>query len=298
MKYQYLGERYQDDNGTDVFDVKVGNAILKGLKATKQDESKCRNCKFWRKCNEEEVFRKYDCKMNLKKLKRAYKMLTTIIVGIWAFFVFSQFKFNFFYQMALIVLSLVGFNIVCTFGEWCAPKIYNWFFCLKLKKLLKIRKKEKAVEEAKAKAEEEAKIRDVPGYQGVKNARTIVQKLSEISKQCDYGSNTFNINCCVESCEIIMKMLEKDYSDYYRVSDVFELYLPRVCTAIEMYKKTIDANGVTEEVENLFAQFIQDASTYLNKKKNEAIYYNNVAEINLSSSTDILEESLQEETKE
>lgn len=296
MKY-YLGDIYVDENGNDVFYVRVGKQTLKGFKATKRNHSKCKNCRFYFDCDQERVFRKYDCRINANKLKKAYKRLTAFAVTVWAFFVFSHFEFNFFYKMSLVMLSLTGFDILCVLLEGSVPKIYDWFFELKVKKRLKAHKKEKDAEEAKAKAEEEARIRDIPGYLGVKKARTITEKFSEISKQCDYGSNKTNINSCVESCEVIVKILEKDSSDYYRVSDVFELYLPRVCTTIEMYKKTMEADEATEQQQILFEQFIEAASKYLEKKKNEVIYYNNVDEINLKTSTDTLKESLQEETK-
>lgn len=294
MKFQFLGDIYRDDNDNEIFDVKVGKETLKGLKATKRDNSKCIKCNYYYKCDQERVFRKYDCRRNVRKLENTCKIITTFIVSIWSYYVFSHFQFGFFYKIALLVLSLTGFDIVCTFGEECVPKIYNWMFYQKLKKLMKVQKKEKEAEEAKRRAEEEAKFSDVPSYQEVKKARTIIQTFSEIAKQCDYGSITFNINCCVESCEVIMQILEKDPSDYYRVSDIFEYYLPRVCTAIEMYRKAVETNTKTEQQEMLFTQFIEDASEYLNKKKNEAIYYNNGDELNLKSSTDNLIKSLQE----
>ena len=94
-----------------------------------------------------------------------------------------------------------------------------------------------------------------------------------------------------------MKILAKDPFYYYRVSDVFEYYLPRVCATIGMYKRAVETNTKTEQQENLFTEFIENVSQYLGKKKDEAIYYNNGDEINLKSSTDILRKSLQEETK-
>lgn len=296
MKFECFGYRYQDDLGKEVFDVSVGNETLKGFKATKLNKTRCNNCNYKPRCNTNRIYRKYDCRKNVDKLKKAYIMITTFIIAIFAFCVFTYFKYNFFYQMSLLVLSITGFGIICSFGEELVVRIYNWLFSLKLKKMLKIRKKEKTAEEAKAKAEEEDRIKNVPGYQGVKKAKDITQKFSEISKQCDYGSNTFNINSCVQSCEVIMKILEKDTSDYYRMSDVFERYLPRVCTAVEMYKKAMEAEEITEQQETLFTQFIQDASEYLDKKKNEAIYYNNGDELNLESSTENLIKSLQEES--
>lgn len=299
MKFQYLGDIYRDENGNKLFDVRFGKETLKGLKAFERNNSKCRssNCKYYYECEGERVFRKYDCLRNSRKLKNAYNMFTNFIVATWTYFVFSHFEFGFFYKMSLLMLSLAGFDILCTLVEECVPQIYNWLFEQKLKKLLKVQKKEKEAEEAKVKAEEEAKFRDVPSYQDVQKARTITQTFSEISKQCDYGSNTFNINCCVESCEVIMKILEKDPFYYYRVSDVFEYYIPRACTTIGMYKKAVETNTKTEQHDILFEQFIGAASVYLDKKKNEAIYYNNGDELNLKSSTDILRNSLQEEDK-
>lgn len=296
MKFEFLGEIYQDDNGKEVFDVKVGNATLKGLEAAKRGNLKCSNCEY-RNCDQEIVFRKYDCPRKVNRLGDTYKIFTTMIVAGWAYFVFSYFEFGFFYKMALLVLSLTGLDIVCTFVEESVPKIYDWLFCRKLKKLLKVQKKQKEAEQAKIKAEEEAKFKEIPCYPNIKKARTITQEFCEIAKQCDYGSNTFNINCCVESCEVIMKILEKDPFYYYRVSDVFEYYLPRVCATIGMYKRAVETSTKTEQQEILFTEFIENVTEYLGKKKDEAIYYNNGAEINLKSSTDILRKSLQEEIK-
>lgn len=299
MKIQYLDNRYRNENDDSVFDVKIGNETIKGIKAIKLSARKCNRCDYYHKCNQERVFRRYDCLANVKNLQSIYKLITTIMVGIWAYYVFTHFELGFFYKLSLMALSLTVFDIVCTLViEVCVPKIYNWFFYQKVKKQLKIKRKEKAKEEAKIKADEEAFLKKIPCYLDVKEARTIVQAFSEIAKKCDYGSSTSNINCCVQSCEIIIKILQKDYFYYYRVSDVFEYYLPRVCTAIEMYKKAVDANAKTEQQELLFAEFFENASAYLEKKKNEAIYYNNADEVELKSSTDNLIKSLQEETQE
>lgn len=295
MKFECYGGRYQDDLGREVFDVSVGNESLKGLIATKLNKTKCSNCNYSHRCSKSRVYRKYDCRLNRRILNIIYVAVTTLIVLVWSFCIFNYFKYNFFYQMSLLVLSITGFSIICTLVEEVVVKIYDWLFSLKLKKMLKLRKKEKAEEVAKAKAEEDNRIKNVPGYEGTKKAKALIQKFREISKQCDYGSNTSNIESCVQSCEVIMKILEKDTSEYYRVSDVFERYLPKVCTAIEMYKKSVDAKETTEQLEILFTKFIENASEYLSKKKNEAIYYNNGDELNLESSTDSLMKSLQEE---
>lgn len=295
MKFEFPSEIYQDELGNEVFDVKVGNEILKGLKAAKRSSFKCRNCDYSGNCEKERVFRKYDCQRKVEKLQNSYKSFTASIVTVWAYFVFSYFEFHICYKMALLVLSLTGLDIVCTLVEESVPKIYNWRFCQKLRKLLKIQKKKKDAEEAKLKAEEEARIRDIPGYLGVKKARAIIQKFNEISKQYDYGPNTFNINSCVENCEVIMKILEKDSSSYYRVSDVFEQYLPSVCTTIELHQKFVETKTITEEQKLLFEQFIEAVAAFLNKKKDDVIYYNNVDEINLKSATNNLRNAMQEE---
>jgi len=297
MNYR-INDVYQDDNGNNVFDVKIGKETLKGLKAFEKDKAKCRKCKYAYRCEDDRVFRKYDCMKNLFALETVYSMFTCGIVGFWSFYVFKHFEFGFFYKMSLIVLSLTVFDIICTLAEELVAKIYKRSFEKKFKKLLKAQNEKKAEEEAKAKAEEEAKIREIPGYKGVKDARIIMQRFRDIAKQYDNGSYTFYVSSCVESCEVIMKILEKDSTDYYRVSDVFELYLPRVCRATEMYKKATETNTVTEQLEILFEEFIEAASAYLDKKKNEAIYYNNVSEMNLNLATDNLRNCLQEENAE
>ena len=298
MEYS-LKESYVDDNGNRVHDVVVGSIRLKGLKVYKLDKSKCNrhDCKYYYDCYTGSVIRKYDCRVNAKKLKRAFKNITSIAALIWSYYVFSHFAVNFYYKLALIFVTLAGFDIFCTLVEEGVPKIYNWIFGQKVKRKLKAYKKEKALEEAKAKAEEEARIRDIPGYLGVKKAKTVTENFIELAKQCKFESITTIVNNCVESCEIIMKILEKNSAEYFRVCDVFEMHLPRVCTAMENYKKAMEADAVTEEQQLLFEELINSASKYLEKKKNEVIYYNNVDEAELKSSADSLEESLQEENK-
>ena len=292
-----LRNAYVDDKGNRVHDVIVGNITLKGFKAYKLDREKCRDCKHYHRCYMDRVIRKYDCRVKAKKLKRAFKNITSIAALIWSYFVFSHFEVNFYYKMAFIFVTLAGFDIFCTLVEEGIPKIYNWLFGQKVKRKLKAYKKEKALEESKAKAEEEARIRDIPGYLGVKKAKTVTESFMELAKQCKFDSITTIVNNCVESCEIIMKILEKNSAEYYRVCDVFEMHLPRVCTAMEMYKKSMEANEITEEQQLLFEELINTASKYLDKKKNDVIYYNNVDETELKSSADSLKESLQEEDK-
>lgn len=293
MEYS-LRNAYVDDNGNRVHNVIIGNVTLKGFKACKLDREKCDDCKFYHRCYTDRVIRKYDCRVNAKKLKRTFKNITSIVAFIWSYFIFSHFEVNFFYKMAFIFVTLTAFDIICTLVEEGSPKIYNWLFGQKVKRKLKAYKKEKAAEESKAKAEEEARIRDIPGYLGVKKAKTVTENFIELTKQCKFDSITTIVNSCVECCEIIMKILEKNSAEYYRVCDVFEMHLPRVCTAMEMYKKSMEADVVTEEQQLLFEELINSASKYLDKKKNEVIYYNNVDETDLKSTSDSLKVSLQE----
>lgn len=298
MEFQFLDEVYEDENGKKLFDVKVGNETLKGFEAVKRNTAKCNKCDYRYNCNQGTVFRKYDCVRNTDKLEKVFKELTLFMVATWAYYVFSHFQFVFLYKMSILLLSLTGFDIVCTLVEESVPKIYNWCFSLKVRKKLKIQRKKKKAEEAKAKAEEEARFKDVPNYQEIKNARTMAQTFSEISKQYDYGSNTIKLKECVEDCEVIMQILDKSPSDYYRVSDVFELHLPRLCTTIELYQKAVEAKKITEHQDVMFDKFIDATLVYLDRKKNESIYYNNLDEINLKSSMDTLRQSLQEEDKQ
>lgn len=293
MKFKILGYIYLDKNKNRerVFNVEIGNDTIKGIEAFKLKDSRCRNCKHKLKCRSDKVYRKYDCKKLVQKLNNRYILFTAFLVAIFAYYVFSHFDINFFYKCSILLLSLTGFDIVCTLLEKGVINIYDWLFYRKLKKMLKEQKKQ----EAKVKEEEEAKLVEIPGYKGVKNAREITQKFSEITKRCDYGVNTPIIENCMQSCEVIMKILEKDASDYYRVSDVFEKYLPKVCAAMEMYKKETQSNKANEQIEILFTKFIANAAIYLSKKKNEAIYYNNGDELNLEESTDNLIKSIEEE---
>ena len=296
MEYS-LRETYVDDNGNRVHNVVVGKTTLKGFKAYKLDRKKCRKCKYKYDCYNEKVVRKYDCAINANWLKRAFNFLTSILALIWSYYVFDHFAVNFYYKLAFIFVTLACFDIFCTLVEEGVPKIYDWLFEQKVKRKLKVYKKEKAEEEAKAKVEEEARIRDIQGYLGVKKAKTVTESFIELAKQCKSDSITAIVNSCVECCEIIMKILEKNSGDYYRVCDVFEMHLPRVCTAMEMYKKSMEADVITDEQQLLFEELINSASKYLDKKKNEVIYYNNVDEADLKSSADSLKTSLQEENK-
>lgn len=296
MKFQFPKEIY-NANGKKVFDVRIGDETVKELEAFKRNTTKCNNCNHRHTCNQSIVYRRFDCQKNVDRVEGAYYVLTLLPVSTWAYIVFRFFEIAFMHKISLLLLSLTGFDIVCTLIEECVPQIYNWRFYLKVKKKLRIQRKEKRVEEAKNKAEEEAKIKDIPSYREIKNARTTIQAFRETFKQGNYGSNTAKLESCVECCEVIMQILEKSPLDYYRVSDVFEFHLPRVCTTMGLYKKAVEMSSITEEQEMLFEKFITATSEYLEKKKKESIYYNDLEEINLKSSADALKKSLQEENK-
>ena len=298
MEFQFLGGIYENENGEKLFDVKVGNDTLKGLKAAKRKNSKCSNCKHYHGCAENRVYRKYDCKRNSSKVKNIFVKLTTLIVALFSIWFFKNFNFGFFYKMSLLVLCLTGFDMVCTFVEWCVPKIYDWSHYRKWQKMLKEQKKKKQAEEAKLRAEEEAKFSNIPCYKDVKNARITAETFADLSKQCDYGTDADSINACVECCNVIMQILEKDPSLYYGVSDVFERHLPRICMTMTLHKKAIEDDTVSKKQKQLFTRFIESALKYLDRKKTDIIYYDNSEEVELQLSADTYRQSSQEENKE
>ena len=297
MGFEIIDTIYEDGNGTRVFDVKVGNETVKGFQATKISDSKCRKCNLNRGCNQNTICRKYDCTKNVRSLQLTFQRITTFLVAIWAFFVFWHFEFGFFYKLSLLLATLTCFDVVCTLIEEFVPKIYNRLFMKKVIKKLKVQRKEKKAEEEKLKAEEATRFRDIPGYKEVQNAKILVKSFVELCVQCDYGTNADKIKNCVENCEVIIRILEKDHSLYYGVSDLFELQLPRICTTMTLHKKAIDDNKVGQQQEKIFTRFVEFALEYINRKKNDIIYYNNGEELNLQLSVDDLRKSLQEENE-
>ena len=163
--------------------------------------------------------------------------------------------------------------------------------------MLKEQKRKHQAEEAKLRAEEEAKFSDIPCYKDVKNARIVSKMFVDISKQCDYGIDTDSINACVECCNVIMQILDKDPSLYYGVSDVFERHLPRICMTMTLHKKAIEEDKVSKKQQQLFTRFIESALKYLTRKKTDIIYFDNSEEVELQLSADTYRQSSQEENE-
>lgn len=297
MEIKILDTAYEDENGQRVFDVMVENETVKGLQAIQISDLDCGRCNESNYCNREKVCRKYDCVKNVKSLAVTFQSITTALVGLWALFVFINFEFGFFYKISLLLASLTGFDVVCTLLEEAAPKIYNWIFMKKVIKKMKAQRNEKKAEEEKLKQEEAARFSGIPTYKDVQKAKKLVSEFSELSCQWDYGSNADQIKNCVESCEVIIRILEKDPSLYYEVSDLFELQLPRICITMTLHKKAIEDNKVGKHQENLFTKFVESAREYCNKKMNDIIYYNNREEHNLQLTGETLRKSLQEESE-
>lgn len=301
MKHKFEISKIYYQNGQRVCDAVVEGEVVEGVKATELDEHKCNKCKKWcyGECDRDCVARTFECEQNKTTLHRLFNVFTGLIFAAILIGIFKNPTWGFFGKLALAIGAFIGIDIISTGIEGMLPKLYDEIFYRKLNKtkvrnerlLEAARKKEEALKQK----EEAAKLASTPNYEKVIAARTTVQRLKELSDDYHYGPNEAKINTCVEKCEAILNALEEDSSSYRRVSNVFELWLPEICSMLEIYTNLLKAESVTQAQEDTLTECVDTILQFLETQRVRAIVNKEFADMNFDASATVIKNMLRQE---
>ena len=295
---------YENQEGKRVYDVVVEDQKIEGIPAAINiQKSNCRQCKFYQygKCapNDDIVVRIFDCQRNVQILQSIYNLITSIIVVIVMYNIFTILQFGLLSELASAIVAFVALDVIFTLIEEVVLKLYEWTYRRKLKNFkAKTEKHLKAVRktEQKLKKKEEAeRLAADPIYQKVLTATTIVQRLKKLSQKYNYGPNEDKVNTCVKKCETILRKLDEDTSQYIRVIYLFEQYLPEFCATLELYGNFIKADVVSKNHEENLTECVDAILKYLESRRVKAMFDTESTEIQFNASTATLKDMLQRE---
>lgn len=303
MEFRVLpGLCYKDEEGNKRVGIRVGDETFKDIRGRKLRTEKCRKCRYYNVCcDTNHIVRMFDCEKNLDTLQKVYNTLTSVVMAFAVSYIFAELQFSFFTKIAIMLLTFVAFDMICTLIEKGFAQIYDWIFYRKLIRIKrrneKLEEEARKAEEAQRQKEEAEKIANAPNYQKVITAKAIVQKLRELSDNHHYGPNEEKIDVCVEKTEAILEKLQEDSSGYVRVMYLFEAYLPEFCETLELYSNFVKADAVTEEYEKVLTECVDVILKYLEGQRVKAMFDQDSVETKFQASASTLKDMIQEEIK-
>lgn len=289
-----ISNGYKNSEGVFIHDVTIFDEKFKcveNLKKYKNCSSK--NCKYYSDCQwNNGVVRFFDCRKNANIANHIYNFITAAIVFCIMMIIFFVCHFSIIRSIAILIISLVVLDILCTVGEYSVDKIRDRHFYNKLKRIEKRKNKladaeQKAKESQKAIEEMEKATKDV-NYQSVVAAESFVKKLKEISDAYDFGPNEEKIDICVNKLFDIISVLKEDSSGYSRVAFLFEAYLPEFYNTLKFYSDFIKANVVKDEENQILTKCVDKFLNFLDDQRVEAIFDKKSIEIQFKATAETL----------
>lgn len=248
-----------------------------------------KNCSYWYDCNGPVRF--LDCEKNARAVSVVYNMITGTGVIYYTIIVLRQdmgvFKF-----LAVMLISLVIFDIIFTILENIMGNLRNWFFYRKLKK---VKAEKERIEEEKAKAEEaknalqeKEKMIKNPYYTSVLEAEKFVQSLEKLVNEFDFGPAESKVQECCKKLSEIVNYLKKDSSGYGRVAFLFEAYLPEFYNTLKLYADFVMADAVNKQHQEILTRCVDKFYSFLQEQRVEAVFDKKSAEIQFKATAEAL----------
>lgn len=285
---------YKNSKGVLLHDVTIFDKKFKGVKNLKKYKN-CsqKNCKYYSDCRwNDGVVRFFDCKKNAHIANRIYNLITTAIVFSLMIIIFFVCHFSIVRSIAILIISLVVLDILCTIGEDSIDKIRERHFYNKLERIEKRKNKladaEQKQKESQKAVEEMEKATKNANYKSVIEAESFVKKLKKISDDYDFGPNEEKIDICVNKLFDIISVLKEDSSGYSRVAFLFEAYLPEFYNTLKFYSDFIKADVVKDEQVEILTKCVDKFLNFLDEQKVEAILDKKSIEIQFKATAETL----------
>lgn len=234
----------------------------------------------------------------MKAIKRLYCIITSIIVFGITILIFSVYHFSVLRSIALLIISLVIFDILCTIFEALVSKIRKAHVKNKLKRIekkgIKLAEHMQKKSASKKMKENMKKISKNPDYKKVLDSEAFIEKLKKLSDDYNFGVNKAKIDICITRLSEIISILKNDCSGYSRVSFLFESYLPEFHNTLMYYSEFIRADIVDIEQEKTLNKCVDKFLVFLQSQKIEALLDRTETEIHFNVSAENLMQIIDE----